>query len=269
MLYFAPSTSRKTPITLPGARAKTEVERSAAIRALHLLGRYPRVFSSVRVAMGGGNYRRRFVHDYVGPCVGMRVLDLGCGPATVRDALEGADYIGVDLSNRYTEYAASRVGPRSRIVRADVRTCDLGILGSFDVVIAMGLLHHLSDDDVRRVLRRAASVLDPEGRLVTVDSVKVAEMYGAARWLMSRDRGDFVRTPDAYRALAAESFELVGGAVRTDLLRVPLTRAPYPVFAMSLSVPARATSVSWQDSRRFSCVSAGSARSPRALLRTG
>jgi hypothetical protein len=50
------------------------------------------------------------------------------------------------------------------------------------------------------------------------------------RWLLSRDRGRYVRSPESYQRLAAAVFPHVQTTIREDLLRIPYTH-----FIMSCS----------------------------------
>ncbi|MGB2128293.1 MAG: methyltransferase domain-containing protein [Flavicella sp.] len=52
---------------------------------------------------------------------------------------------------------------------AGVSDFDKSKLGTFDVVVATGVLHHLHDKEVVELLQFAKSVLGKNGRLVTFD----------------------------------------------------------------------------------------------------
>jgi SAM-dependent methyltransferase len=95
--------------------------------------------------------------------------------------------------------------------------------GGFDIVLATGVLHHLDDEEARELFRTAREALRPGGRLVTLDGCYVDGQSRMARYLLSRDRGKFVRAPEAYVRLARSQFEDVQASVRDDLLRIPYT----------------------------------------------
>ncbi|MGI8513367.1 MAG: class I SAM-dependent methyltransferase, partial [Solirubrobacteraceae bacterium] len=59
----------------------------------------------------------------------------------------------------------------------------------------------------------------------TLDPTFVPGQARAARWLLSRDRGQAVRDPAGYQALASSHFAQVTATVRHDLARVPYTHA--------------------------------------------
>jgi hypothetical protein len=54
-----------------------------------------------------------------------------------------------------------------------------------------------------------------------LDGVWAAGQSRFAKFLLSRDRGRFVRHADEYVALASTSFSAVNSTVRHDMLRIP------------------------------------------------
>ena len=95
----------------------------------------------------------------------------------------------------------------------------------FDIVLAMGLLHHLDDVEAASLVALASQALVSGGRFVAIDPARAPGQPHVARWLIGRDRGEYVRTADAYAELARGSFGSVAVTVRSDLLRVPYTHA--------------------------------------------
>lgn len=216
--------------------------KSATVRLAHRLGGFPSIYSALRSAMGGDRYWRSLVHEVAQIKPGMRVLDVGCGPARVIKQLPaGVEYVGVDHNVRCIAQAQRRFAPPARFVVAEAAS--VGRLGErFDVVFAMGILHHLCDLDCRAMLDGVARLLAPQGRLVTADVVEIPDASPSASWLLSRDRGDHVRDERGYGSLLNRSFAAVESALVTDLLRVPLTGAPYPLLVTTASVPIRTAS---------------------------
>jgi SAM-dependent methyltransferase len=95
--------------------------------------------------------------------------------------------------------------------------------GSFDRVLAHGLLHHLPDDEVVEFFELARHALGPGGHLVTLDGCFVDGQSRAARFLLEQDRGRFVRDEASYVALAKRVFPDVRADIRHDLYRIPYT----------------------------------------------
>jgi len=183
----------------------------------------PLAYVSLQRLLGADRSHRRFAAEYIRARPGDRVLDIGCGPGDALRVLPEVAYLGVDLSPEYVASAEQRYGDRGRFRIADVRVDDLAGEGPFDVILAMGLLHHLDDDTVRGLLAAARRLLAADGRFVAIDPATVPGQHRIAAWLVSLDRGRHVRGPEELRGLAAESLPGVRATVRHDLLRVPYT----------------------------------------------
>ncbi len=180
-------------------------------------------YSSLQRLMGADGVRRRLLDEYVRPVEGERMLDLGCGPGDVVGLLPGVQYTGIDINPRYIDAARRRFGAKARFLCGDVRELPVDSFGRFEAVIAIGVIHHLEDDEALALSASAAALLTQRGRFVTLDPGLVAGQSGIARWLARRDRGTMVRTPEAYRSLAAPHFASVDAFVHHDLARVPYT----------------------------------------------
>ena len=171
--------------------------------------------------------------DEAGLEPGHAVLDVGCGPAYYLDRLPpGVTYHGFDTNEPYLAYARSRFGDRGEFHRGRFTRDCLANLPAFDVVLLFGLLHHLSDDDCTALLDVTSRGLAPGGRLISVDPCTHPGQGRVSRWLAVNDRGEFVRAPEAFDALARRSFAEVDSEIRGDLMRVP-----YSQYVMRMSRP--------------------------------
>lgn len=184
----------------------------------------PAVYGLAQSAIGGARVRRTFIDEYVQPHPGASVLDIGCGTGNLVPFLDDCDYVGFDPSERYIDAAREQFG--------DVAEFHVGSVGEeqaaderFDRAIAKGVLHHLDDQQAAGLFAEAHRALVPGGRLVTIDPCFVDGQSRIARALIGRDRGENVRTPEAYSHLAEASFAECELVVRHDLLRVPYSHA--------------------------------------------
>ena len=91
----------------------------------------------------------------------------------------------------------------------------------FDIVLALGVLHHLDDNEALTLFQIAHDAMKPGGRLVTIDGVWTDDQSHIVKYLLSRDRGRFVRSEAGYKELAAKVFSNIESSVRHDLLRIP------------------------------------------------
>ncbi len=184
----------------------------------------PWAYRAFRQFIGTDRSWRVYLQDYVRPLAGEKVLDVGCGPADVLQYLPDVQYTGIDISPEYVASAKERFGPARRFLCEDASKSSLnGEQGSFDLVLATGLVHHLTDCEAARLFEFARTALRPDGRLVTFDGCYVPNQSRLATWILDNDRGKFVRTRAEYERLAAAAFPRVEANLRHDLLRIPYT----------------------------------------------
>ena len=132
-----------------------------------------------------------------------RVLDVGCGPGTNARRFGTAEYVGVDVNERYLEMGRRRF--RGRFVQADLATADLHWLGRFDTILVNSFLHHLPDPAVNRILGQVATLLADEGSVHILELVRPT--YFCPGSIMARlDRGRFARHDHHWRVLFTEHF---------------------------------------------------------------
>jgi SAM-dependent methyltransferase len=135
-----------------------------------------------------------------------RVLDVGCGTGTNADRFRDADYVGVDINERYLEVARTRF--RGTFVNADLTQAHLPSLGAFDTILVNSFLHHLDDADVVKILQQLREVLLPDGRVHILELV-LPERKSPA-WVMARlDRGRYARPVGRWNVLFSAAFEPV------------------------------------------------------------
>jgi SAM-dependent methyltransferase len=174
--------------------------------------------------VGGQSVWRRYLSDYVKPVAGDKVLDIGCGPADILEYLPQVEYTGLDISPEYVASARRRFGTRGRFLCDDVGVVTLDReRGTFSLVMATGVLHHLDDQQAAKLFALAHRALRPGGRLITYDGCYVQGQSRIARWMLSNDRGKFVRTMPEYLRLASAWFAWIEPCLREDLLRIPYT----------------------------------------------
>jgi len=174
--------------------------------------------------LGAERARAILVSEYFPIKPKMRMLDIGCGTAEILHHLPAdVDYVGFDASEAYICHAVRHFGDRGRFSAELVESATLDGLGRFDLVLAFGLLHHLGDEEVHSLFSLVANALDVGGKLVTIDPAYVDGQNPFARWLIGRDRGQNVRSPEGYAALAYEHFDDVRCNVHHDLLYIPYT----------------------------------------------
>ena len=205
------------------------------ISQLYSLVTIPKFYSGLQHLLGGPAGRQRLFDELIRPGPGMKVLDVACGPGSLFPYLSETDYTGIDLNVRSIEHARELYGPQGRFVAGDVTHGLPGEAASFDLIVVSALLHHLGDDEARKLFSSVQELLKPAGRIVTIDNVWLDRQNPIARLFNHLDSGLNVRTPGQYEALVAHLPLQVESRLYRDLLRIP-----YDHFCMTLtSRPAR------------------------------
>jgi SAM-dependent methyltransferase len=192
---------------------------------------HPLVYEASQRIMGAKRGREWIARDLIRPFPGIRILDLGCGPAQILGFLPAdVTYIGYDMSAEYIAAATAKFGTRGTFHCRLLEQAEAATLEPFDLVMGIGVLHHLDDGTARQFMTLAKAALKPGGRVLTLDPCYAPGQNPIARFLISKDRGQNVRDEAGYRALAAGTFTAVGGALTHQVW------IPYTHWSMECSV---------------------------------
>ena len=188
-------------------------ERDAPSFDLRRILSHPLVYDLFIRMSGARVARKKIVDKVVRPVPGMRILDVGCGTGAILDFLpETVAYVGFDVAPRYIEAAQRAYGARARFFCASVSDAAPLMTGTdpFDVAVLLGVLHHLNDGEIVKLMDDIGVLLKPGGVLVTgADPFWAPGQPWLERFVAAHDRGAHVRTIDAYRALIGRRFTVM------------------------------------------------------------
>jgi SAM-dependent methyltransferase len=164
----------------------------------------------------------------------MIVVDVGCGPARLRALLPpDLEYFGFDPNPDYianarrTTDGTFSVGTMNDFMQAYGEA----LAGRVDLVTCMGVLHHVSPDEMDEILFTARRLLRPGGRFVALEPVLLAWQDAASRWVVGQDRGTSILDDVEWRELLDRHFPRAQVRVTTHLLRIPYTHALLTAWA--------------------------------------
>ena len=149
----------------------------------------------------GATKTRKFLIDMLSVWESPKsVIDLGCGTGFSIPRLKYTEtYYGVDYSEEYLDKAKKVPTPIStHFIRADLGNpkWTLGIsVDEPQVVLAMGLFHHLDDAQLSNLFNSLEELLPPKSSIISIDPVITDSSSRIARWVANNDRGKFIRTP--------------------------------------------------------------------------
>ena len=186
----------------------------------------------------------RFKEELVrqaGVSPGDRVLDLGCGTATltilVKGACPGAEVTGLDGSDQILDIARDKVGEAGAEL-SFVHALSYEIPfedDSFDRVLSSFFFHHLDREDKRRTLREVCRILRPGGELHIADWGKPPNSFFRMAFGVVQLLDGFETTRDSVQGMLPDYMKDAGladvaetGRVLTPLGSVSLYRAVKP-----------------------------------------
>jgi len=172
---------------------------------LHPILQHPLVFDVQERLCNNYDAVEREFHDYL--IAARDVLDIGCSTGACAASVFDFNrhrYVGIDIDASYVAHAARRY-PAGRFLRMDARRLQFAE-ESFDRVLFMGAMHHMSDDLVRECLREVRRVLRPDGRVLVGEPVFVRD-WPLSTLLLRLDRGGFIRSTEGYSGLF-DGFEI-------------------------------------------------------------
>jgi SAM-dependent methyltransferase len=150
------------------------------------------------------------------------VIDVGCGPAYYFERLpQPLVYHGFDTDQNYIEWAREKWGDRGNFHVGVFDREAAQALPAPDAVLLLGLLHHLSDEESCALLELCAGILSRGGRVISVDTAFVPDQGRLSRWMSDNDRGEFVRDPDGFKALATPYFGITTTEIVAGTSRIP------------------------------------------------
>jgi len=183
----------------------------------------PSIYVLFQYIVGAEKLWTTFSKEYIKPEDGNKILDIGCGPGTILNYLPEVDYTGFDMSPEYIEAAKRDFGNRGTFLCKKVTLDAIESLSQFDIVLAIGIIHHLTDEETLDLFELAKKAMKPSGKLVTIDGCFTEKQSPIARFILKKDRGQFVRKKEEYLTLAGKVFSNVSHTVRHDMSRIPFT----------------------------------------------
>jgi len=151
------------------------------------------------------------------------VLDFGCGTGVYSEKFTNSLYIGIDplescITRARTKYGESQT--RKFIVGDEAKLFDFTD-ARFDLIIAMGVLHHMEDRKASIFLEEAIRLLNMNGKLVCLEPLYFEGQSRSARFMVSQDRGKFARNEAGYKGLFPGGIEGIAMERKLGLLRIP------------------------------------------------
>src|SRR5262249_39594574 len=183
----------------------------------------PWVYRLFAHVLGSEANKRWFIDDVLRVRDGQKLVDVGCGPADILDRLPRIEYVGLDISDFYIQAARAKFKTRSGGKFLSGRVEDWArdpLTHEADLVLTNGVLHHVDDNDARKILEFAYRALKENGRFIFYEPCYLIWQSGISAYFMSHDRGQNIRTEQEWKELASSIFPVVSTNVVTGVNRL-------------------------------------------------
>jgi SAM-dependent methyltransferase len=181
----------------------------------------PTIYKTLMFWLGADRAIMRYVNEVVQPSSGMKVLDVGCGPANILSYLPPVDYTGIDLNEKHIAFAQELYGDRGRFIVGNAAEDLKQEEETFDLINVSALLHHLSNDEAISLFRSLKRLLKNGGKIVTFDNVWLPRQRKFVKLVNTLDSGMNIRTPEGYLDLLSGLGFDIQTRIFDDLLRIP------------------------------------------------
>lgn len=172
----------------------------------------PRVYEAFHLMVSGVKIRHLKRHlSTLDSSQPLRVLDMGCGPGTNAELFTDRtrfEYLGIDTNPIYIEKAKKRYPLAFEC--ADATSLNPS-QKKFDVVLINSVMHHITPELSKRILRAAQDALRADGECLILDMIEPVDHSintFIQRILIRLDRGQYCRTFESLKREIDEIFEI-------------------------------------------------------------
>jgi len=175
----------------------------------------PFLYNSFQNFMGAKKLRFHIVNKFLSHKRKVNLLDVGCGTAEILDFIpSNVNYFGIDFSARYIKFAKEKYGSRAHFYCEDIANLSSLSLPKFDYILLFGVLHHLSDRDSFLFFKSIKCNLSKNGKVLIIDPCFTSKQNLIAKFLISYDRGDYVRTDAVYKKIFKMHFSNISSNIK-------------------------------------------------------
>jgi len=135
-----------------------------------------------------------------------KTLDMPCGTGEFCVLFDPSSYIGIDISQKYINYAQKTY--QHTFYCRDA--CQNGFEGSyFDYVLILGLFHHLDMASIISVLKETKRVLKKYGEILLIEDAPIRSKWNIiGKFLQVYDVGDNIRSAEEYTEVLRKYFNI-------------------------------------------------------------
>ncbi len=200
---------------------------SQRANSLYNLINNPILYIIFQKIMSGTSFRKKIIINNIKKRR-INVLDIGCGPAEILNYIPNANYYGFDIDKRSIKYAKKKYKRKNHhFFCKRFEQKELIRLPKFDFIILFGILHHLENSEIKKLLYLCKKKMKKNSKLLTEDPIFLKKQNFIAKFLIRHDRGINVREKKEYLNLVKKHFRSVSSKITHQFF------IPYTWFSMT------------------------------------
>lgn len=126
----------------------------------------------------------------------LAVLDFGCGTGALTKLFNNHKYLGFDIDDAAIDFARRKL-PDYKFEVGDATKFDIS--RKFDLVLIVGVLHHLKDCEVEKVSWRINRLLSKKGKTLIIEATHpINKLNFPGLIIRNFDKGCFIRSLGEY-----------------------------------------------------------------------
>lgn len=182
----------------------------------------PIIFNFIRRIIAGNQKNTKdFVRSTLESYRVKTVLDIGCGTGDFVETIpEKTDYLGIDVDRKFIFFAKENYQNKKRkFLARDINKKEFLANKMFDATLLISMLHHLSDDELERIL----PLIKVHTKKVVIVADIIPNPNGILKKIMVKfDRGKFIRTKEEKVKILSKYFKLIKITIVPSKLAVQL-----------------------------------------------
>lgn len=149
---------------------------------------------------------RRIINNFLKTGKYHHVLDFGCGIGILAPLFTPKQYLGFDIDTKAIAYAKNKY-PKYSFQVGDATK--LKLQKKFDLILIVGVLHHLNNKEVKAALEVIKSLLLPKGKVILIEAIPPIHKWNILGHIFrSLDKGHYVRALENYQKLVDDSLAI-------------------------------------------------------------
>lgn len=149
---------------------------------------------------------KRIIRKTFGNANRKSILDLGCGTGTLSVLFPRKSYLGVDIDKKLID-SAKKFHPGYSFQTSDATKIRLE--KKFDIILVIGVIHHLSDKEVKKFVETIDFHLKISGTALIIEAIPPLFKWNILGVVDRKlDKGSFIRELDKYKKLLSGKLEI-------------------------------------------------------------